>query len=31
MLSLDSIMFEGMELVFNQEDQALYVPQFLWY
>jgi hypothetical protein len=25
--SLDSIMYEGMELAFNQEYQALYVPQ----
>jgi hypothetical protein len=26
MFPLDSIMYEGMELTFNQEHQALYVP-----
>jgi hypothetical protein len=26
MFPLDSIMYEGMELTFNQENQALYVP-----
>ena len=27
MFPLDSFMYEGMELTFNQEHQALYVPQ----
>jgi hypothetical protein len=29
--SLDSITYEGMGLVFNQEHQALYVPRCWWY
>jgi hypothetical protein len=30
MFPLDSIMYEGMELTFNQENQALYVPRRWW-
>jgi hypothetical protein len=29
MFPLDSIMYEGMELAFDQEHQALYVPSML--
>ena len=31
MFQLDSIMYEGMELTFNQENQALYVPRCWWH
>jgi hypothetical protein len=31
MLPLDSIMYEGMELTFNQENQSLYVPRCWWH
>jgi hypothetical protein len=31
MFPLDSIMYESMELTFNQENQALYVPRCWWH